>query len=190
MKIDPEIKSTYNFSDLRIIPSKGDSQNVHKVPSKNDLLNAIEFEILNNLDFYGRFLEAHKDRVKELNDYRSMRKCSIATNDLVLIALTNYLQFCILLLKTNQARRLYYLQYSDHCINPNHFNAAPKFTLKLKWSREHDETLVDQEGGTFAFYFFIASIIFRFQGKRANKTLNLKCFVSGETLSYKYIKST
>ena len=68
MKIDPEIKSAYNFSDLRVIPSKGDGQNVHKVPSKNDLLNAIEFEILNNLDFYGRFLEAHKDRVKELND--------------------------------------------------------------------------------------------------------------------------
>ena len=114
MKIDPEIKSTYNFSDLRIIPSKGDGhcilssvvscmkhKNIHKVTSKNDLLNAIEFKILNNLDYYGRFLEADKDRVKELVDYGSMRKYSSATNDLVLIALTNYLQCCILLLKTN-----------------------------------------------------------------------------------------
>ena len=106
-------------------------QNVHKVPSKNDLLNAIEFGIFSNLDYYGRFLEADKDCVKELDDYRSMRKYSSATNDLARIALRNYLQYCILLLKTNQARRLYYLQCSDHCINPNRLNAAPKFTLKL-----------------------------------------------------------
>ena len=141
VKIDPEIKSTHNFSDLGIIPSKGDDhcilssviscmkhQNVHKVPSKYDLLNAIEFEILNNLDYYGRFLEANKDCVKELDDYRSMRKYSSATNDLVLIALTNYLQCCILLLKADQARRLYYLQCSDHCINPNLY-----FEIKVAW---------------------------------------------------------
>ena len=40
-------------------------QNVYGVPSKNGLLNAIELEILNNLDYYGRFLEADKDCVKE-----------------------------------------------------------------------------------------------------------------------------
>ena len=164
-------------------------KNVHKVLRKNDLLNAIEFEILNNLDYYGRFLEADKDCVKELDDYRSMRKYSSATNDLLLIALTNYLQYCILLLKTNQARRLYYLQCSDHCINPNPLNAAPKFTLKLKWGGEHYDALVDQDEGTFPFHFCIASIIFRFQ-KKMNKTLNLKGFLSGETLRYKYIKHT
>ena len=141
-------------------------QNVHKVPSKNDLLNAIEFENLNNLDYYGRFLEADKDCVKELDDCRSMRKYSSATNDLALIALSNYLQCCILLLKTNQARRLYYLQCPDHCINPNRLNAAPKFTLKLKWRGEHYDALVDQDEGTFPFYFFIASITFRFQEKK------------------------
>ena len=175
MKIDPEIKSTYNFSDLRIIPSKGNGhcilscmkhKNVHKVPSKNDLLNAIQFEILNNLDYHGRFLEAEKDCVKELDDYRSMRKYSSATNDLVLIALTNYLQCCILLLKTNQVRRLYYLQCSDHSINPNRVNATPKFTLKLKWGGEHYNALFDQDEGNFSFYICIAPIIFRFQKKK------------------------
>ena len=79
-------------------------------PVKNDLLNAIKFEILNNLDCYGRFLEADKDCIKELDDYCSMRKYSSAPNDLVLIALINHLQCCFLLLKANQARRRYYLQ--------------------------------------------------------------------------------
>ena len=165
-------------------------KNVHKVPSKNDLLNAIEFEILDNLDYCGRVLEADKDCVKELDDYRSMRKYSSATNDLVIDCIDKLLQCCILLLKKNQARRLYYLQCSDHCINPNRLNAAPKFILKLKWVGEHYDALVDQDEGTFPFYFCIAPIIFRFQKKIMNKTLNLKGFLSGETFRYKYIKST
>ena len=63
------------------------------------------------------------------------------------------------------------------------------FEIK-KWRGEHYDTLVDQNEGTFPFHFFIASTIFRFPKKNVNKKLNLTCFVSGETLSYKYIKST
>ena len=83
-------------------------------------------------------------------------------------------------------------QCSNHCINPNHLNAAPKFILKVKWHGEHYNTLVDQDEGTFPFHSFIVPIIFRFQKQKVNRELNLKCFVNGEMekhLSYKYVKS-
>ena len=70
------------------------------MPSIIELLNLMKFEVLNNIEFYGGFLNfTETDFVEELDSYINMNQYSSGTIDVVLSALANALRCTIILLK-------------------------------------------------------------------------------------------
>ena len=66
---------------------------VKAMPSIIELLNLMKFEVLNNIEFYGGFLNfTETDFVEELDSYINMNQYSSGTIDVVLSALANALR--------------------------------------------------------------------------------------------------
>ena len=88
------------------------------MPSTTELLNFLKFEVLNNIDYYGGFLNfnfSETDFVVERDSYISKNQYSSGTIDVVLSALANALRCIIILLKKRENG--YYVEFNDHVIN-------------------------------------------------------------------------
>ena len=73
---------------------------VKTVLSTIKLRNLVKFELLNNIEYYGGFLNfSETDVVEELDSYISMNQYSSETIEIVLSTLTNALRCRIILLK-------------------------------------------------------------------------------------------
>lgn len=87
-------------------------------PSKTQLLSLLKFEVLNNIVYFGEFLNFTET---DLDSYANMKRYSSETVDIVLSALANALRCRILILKKRESN--YYIECSDHIINPQHYGA-------------------------------------------------------------------
>ena len=153
--MDPDLILEYPSSALKVIRSKGDGHciiysvlccmrylNIQAIPSKEELLNLLKFEVLNHLDYYGKFVNSLQvDCVQELDRYASRKTYSTDTNDLVISALSNLLKCRILLL--TEGSKTYYLENSHSCITPQRDQSIPVFTIKLLRNKEHYDSLID-----------------------------------------------
>ena len=118
---------------------------LNRVPTKDTLLNLAYYEVINHLEYYGRFANYEdSDLVQELEDYIRFKKYSSlqSTIDLVVTAIANVLCCKILLLQEKETG--YQLEYSDHVILPMRDLQKPLFTIRLLWRGEHYDFLVEQ----------------------------------------------
>ena len=75
-------------------------ENVKAIPSNSELLTMIKSEVLNNLDYYGKFINgADVDFVHELERYADQKSYGSDTNDLVLSVISSLLRCNIMLLR-------------------------------------------------------------------------------------------
>ena len=104
-KLDSDITRTYSCAMLKVVklPSKGHCLShavLFKSSAIKNLLNLVTFEVLNNIEYYGAFLNfTGTDLVVELDSYISVNQYSSGTNHVVLLALGNALSCRITLLK-------------------------------------------------------------------------------------------
>ena len=116
---------------------------LNRVPTKDTLLNLAYYEVINHLAYYGSFVNYEdSDLVQELEDYIRFKKYSSSTIDLVITAIANALGCKILLLQEKQTG--YQLKCNDHVILPMRDPQKPQFTIRLLWSGEHYDSLVEQ----------------------------------------------
>ena len=136
VKFDPSIRKEYKKKELKILHSKGDGycilhstircmeelkgkETVTFVPNIRQLLDMVELEVLNNLAYYGSFINfAEVDFVEELSKYRHLKSYSNDTNDIVLFALANSLQCRIFVFTYNENNDSFINEHNGHCIYP------------------------------------------------------------------------
>ena len=107
-------------------------------PTKDTLLNLACHEVINDLEYYGSFVNYEdSDLVQELEDYIRFKKYSSSTIDLVITAIANALCCKILLLQEKETG--YQLECSDHVKSPMWDPQKPLFTIRLLWPGEHHE---------------------------------------------------
>ena len=94
------------------------------------------------MQYYGSFVDYEdSDLVQELEDYIRFKKYS-STIHLVITAIAKALCRKILLLQENETG--YQLECNDHVILPMRDPEKPQFTIRLLWSGEHYDSLVEQ----------------------------------------------
>ena len=92
-------------------------ENVKAIPSNSELLDMIKFEVLNNLDYYGKFINSvDVNFVHELECYADQKNYGSDTNDLVLSAIFSLLKCNIMLLREGHGEFL--LEGGDKHITP------------------------------------------------------------------------
>ena len=99
-------------------------------PTKDTLLNLACHGVINDLEYYGSFLNYEDNNlVQELEDYIRFKKYSPSTIDLVITAIGNALCCKILLLQQKETG--YQLEGSDHVILPMRDLQKPLSTIRL-----------------------------------------------------------
>ena len=154
-KFDLDVTRTYSCAALKFAKSPNDGNCViHAVlccmrciavkamSSTIELLNLVKFEVLNNIEYYGGFLNfTETNFVEELDPHIATNQYSSGTIDVVLSAFGNALRCRIILLKKREND--YYVECNDHVINPTRELITPNFTIKLHWAGEHYYALVE-----------------------------------------------
>ena len=129
-KIDPDVMKSYPKLLLEVIKETGDGhcilhavreemrhRNVKAIPSNSELLTMIKYEVLNNLDYYGKFINsADVDFVHELERYADQKSYGSDTNNLVLSAISNLLKCNIMLLR--EGPKELFLECGNNHITP------------------------------------------------------------------------
>ena len=115
---------------------------VKAMPSTIELLNLMKFEVLNNIEYYGGFLNfTETNFVEELDSYINMNQYSSGTIDVVLSTLANALRCTIILLK--KRGNDCYVERNDRVISLACELITPNFTIKLLCAGEHYHALVE-----------------------------------------------
>ena len=115
-------------------------ENVKAIPSNSELLTMIKFEVLNNLDYYDKFINsADVDFAHELERYADQKSYESDTNDLALSAISNILKCNIMLLR--EGLEEFFLECGDNYITPQRDICTASFTVKLSWNRQHYDCL-------------------------------------------------
>ena len=116
---------------------------LNRVPTKDTLLNLAYYEVINHLEYYGSFVNYEdSDLVQELEDYIRFKKHSSSTTDLVITAIANALCCKVLLLQEKKTG--YQLERNDHVILPMRDPQKLQFIIRLLWSGEYYDSLVEQ----------------------------------------------
>ena len=129
-EIDPDVTKSYPKSLLKVIKVTGDGhcilhvvreamrqENVKAIPSNSELLAMIKFEVLNNLDYYEKFINSvDVNFVHELERYADQKSYGSDTNDLVLSVIFSLLKCNIMLLREGPGEFL--LEGGDKHITP------------------------------------------------------------------------
>ena len=157
---------SYHESSLTKVPSRPDghcilhsiitslkyankpSDQVEETPKISDLLSHLESEVLNNLDHYGSFINSEDvDCIQELENYKQLKSYNNDTNDLVLAAMSNYLNRKIIILKKSGSS--YKLEHSESCIIPRHTRKDFKSPILLEKVGPHYDALIEKSSKVF-----------------------------------------
>ena len=119
-------------------------ENMKAIPPNSELLTMIKYEVLTNLDYYGKFINsAEVGFIHELEHYGDQKSYGSDTNELVLGAISNLSKCNVMLLR--ESPKELFLECSDNHTTCQRDIFTASFTIKLLWNIQHCAELRSHE---------------------------------------------